>query len=76
MPYGPFGATAKMFLDRGVRFACESTKLEPLRIRYFNVFDRGGNLFKLANGYSVQKTRPLYSSGGPGSPQGIIDQFK
>jgi hypothetical protein len=75
MPYGPFGATAKMFRDRGVRVACESTKLEPLRILYFNVFDRGGNLFKLASSYSVQKTRPLYSS-GPGSPQGIIDQFK
>ena len=51
-----FGATAKIFRNRGVRFACESTKLEPLKIRYFNIFDRGGNLFELANGCSVQKT--------------------
>jgi hypothetical protein len=37
-------------------FACKPTKLEPLKIRYFNIFDRGGNLFELANGCSVQKT--------------------
>ena len=46
----PFGATAKIFRDRRVRFACEPTKLEPLKIRYFHIFDRGGNLFELASG--------------------------
>jgi hypothetical protein len=75
LPCGPSGATAKVFRDRGVRFACESTKLEPLRIRYFNILDRGGNLFELASGCSVRKTRPRYSSGA-GSPQGVIDHFQ
>jgi hypothetical protein len=40
------GATAKICRDRGVRFACEPTKLEPLRIRYYNIFDRGGKLLE------------------------------
>ena len=45
MPYGPFGATAKMFRDRGVRFVCEPNKIGAayeLMIRYFNIFDCGG----------------------------------
>jgi len=40
------GATAKVFRDRGVRFAYGPTKLEPLRILYFNIFDRGGKLLE------------------------------
>jgi hypothetical protein len=43
----PFGATAKIFRDRGVRFVCGPTKLEPLRILYFNIFDRAGNLVRV-----------------------------
>jgi len=38
--------TAKIFLDSGVHFACEPTKLEPPGIRYFDIFDRGGNLLE------------------------------
>jgi hypothetical protein len=51
-----FGATAKGLPGPRSSFACKPTKLEPLKIRYFNIFDRGGNLFELANGCSVQKT--------------------
>ena len=42
----PFEATAKIFRDRGVRFVCEPTKLEPLSIRYYNIFDRGRKLLE------------------------------
>jgi hypothetical protein len=40
------GATAKILRDRGVRFACEPIKREPLRIRYHDIFDRGGKLLE------------------------------
>jgi hypothetical protein len=66
----PFGATAKNSRDRGVRFVCEPNKTGAayeLMIRYFNVFDRSGNLLELASGCSVQKTRPRYGP-GTGSP--------
>ncbi len=58
-----------------VRFSCESTKLEPLRIRYFHIFDRGGNLFELAIGCRFRKDKTAVHFGGHESPQGVIDQF-
>jgi hypothetical protein len=74
MPNGPWDRPRRSSGDRGVRFACKPTKLEPPGIHNFDIFDRGGVLFELASSYSVQKARPLYGS-GPGSPQGIIDQL-
>jgi hypothetical protein len=70
----PLGATAKIFRNRGVRFACESTKLEPLRIRYFHIFDRGGKLFELASGCRFRR-QDRGALRGHGSPQGVIDQL-
>jgi hypothetical protein len=75
MPYGTFGATAKIFRDRGVRSACESTKLEPLRIRYFNIFDHGGKLLEFEPAAVVFRRHNRYTVRGPGSPQGVIDQL-
>jgi len=65
--FWPFGAIAKIFRDRGVRFVFGPTKLEPLRILYFNIFDRAGNLLESASSCSIQKTGPRYGSGA-GSP--------
>jgi hypothetical protein len=46
LPLCTFGATAKVFRDRGVRFVCGPTKLEPPGIHNFDIFDRGGKLLE------------------------------
>jgi hypothetical protein len=71
----PFGATAKIFRDRGVRFACEPTKLEALKIRYFHIFDRGGKLLEFEPAAVVFRRQNRDTVRGPGSPQGVIDQL-
>jgi hypothetical protein len=64
MPFAPLERPVKIFRDRRVRFACEPTKLEPFRIRYFHILDRGGNLFELASGCSVQEDKTTIRFGG------------
>jgi hypothetical protein len=70
-----FGATAKIFRDCGVRFACEPTKLEPLKIRYFHIFDRGGNLFELASDLYCSEDKTAIRFGGWISAR-CIDHFQ